>query len=395
MLGQLVEVVWVFTQLGLASFGGPAASIALMQQMLVQRLRWLSQQEYMDFVGASYLIPGPIAVQLSLHLGYRRAGLWGALAAVIGFVVPAAGITWVCAVIYVQNQGLPQLEACLQGVRPAILAIILVSLAQLGKGQFRGPVQGVILAGTVTAFLVGVNPFLVLIVAAAAGALLQRILPPWLGGTSPRKSDQVEEGTDRKRPGRLGLFMPLTWGWTVPTAASLAVRFRPWELYLLFAKVGLFLYGGGNVLAAYLSNDLVKTGILSRQQLLDALAVGQSTPGPILTVATFIGYILGGHLGSIAATLGIITPCVLLASLLHPYVRKARQYPWTASLLDALTLAVIGLILGVCLDLAREVFTQPIPVLWGLFCVIASWKLRITPVRLILASALVGLLIWG
>lgn len=395
MLGQLLEVVWVFTQLGLASFGGPAASIALMQQMLVQKLRWLSQQEYMDFVGASYLIPGPIAVQLSLHLGYRRAGLWGALAAVVGFVVPAAAITWVCAVIYVQNQGLPQLEACLQGVRPAILAIILVSLAQLGKGQFRGPVQFIILVGAMAAFLLGANPFLVLIVAAVAGTLIQKILPAWLGGSSVNKSDQASDDTVRRGPPRLGLVGPLPWGLILPTGASGTVHLSSWELYLVFAKVGLFLYGGGNVLAAYLSSDLVKTGILTRQQLLDALAVGQSTPGPILTVATFIGYVLGGHWGCIAATLGIITPCVVLASLLHPYVRKARQYSWSASLLDALTLAVIGLILGVCVDLARDVFTQTVPILWGLFCVVASWRLRITPVRLILASALFGLLIWG
>lgn len=385
LLWQLAEILWVFAQIGLVSFGGPAASIAIMQQALVQRRRWLSDEEFMDYVGASYLIPGPIAVQLSLHLGYRRAGLPGALAAVLGFVVPAAMITWVCAIVYVRNQGLPALEACLSAVRPVILAIILVSITQIAQGRLRRPANLAILAAVVVAYLLGANPFAILVVGAFFGMLLFRLIRP-KNETSPPGNRPSEERPPHRSLPLLGLM-------TAASASGPTAQMSAFQLFLVFAKIGVFLYGGGNVLAAYLASEFVKTGILSHQQLLDALAVGQSTPGPILTVATFLGYVLGGHIGAVAATAGIITPCVMLASVLHPYVRKARSYRWSAAFLDALILAVIGLILGVCVDLGRQVFTQPTAIALGLFALWAAAVWKISPVLLVFAAALLGLIL--
>ncbi|WP_347245112.1 chromate efflux transporter [Thermogutta sp.] len=385
LLRQLAEILWVFSQIGLTSFGGSAASIAIIQQALVQRRGWLSPEEFMDYVGASHLIPGPIAVQLSLHLGYRRAGLLGALAAVVGFVVPAAMITWLCAVVYVRNQGLPALEACLAGIRPVILAIILVSITQIAQGKLRRPTNLAILAAVVAAYLLGANPFVVLVAGTFLGIVLFHVIPSRNGISPPgnrRPNDTVSH-----------LIFPFIGGVSAAGASSLVTQLSPFQLFLSFAKVGIFLYGGGNVLAAYLVSEFVKTGIISHQQLLDALAVGQSTPGPILTVATFLGYLLGGHIGAVAATAGMITPCVVLASVLHPFVRKARTYRWSAAFLDALTLAVIGLILGVCVDLGRQVFTHPTAIALGLFALWAAAVWKISPVRLVLAAALIGLLI--
>jgi len=394
MLRRFLEVLWVFTQIGITSFGGPATSIALMQQALVQKRQWLSRQEFMDFVGVSSLIPGPMIVQLSLHLGYRRAGLWGAFAAVAGFVVSAAAITWLCAIVYVGNQKLPQLDACLQGIRPAVMAVILFSLCELGSWRAWGLSDFLLLAGTAAAFLAGGNPFLVLVAATIAGTALKRWFPSRQSAVARRTGKNADAEADQEDPGGTHLFLPYVWSGIVPAAAG-TTGLSLWWLFLTFAKIGLFLYGGGNVIAAYLSNDFVKTGILTHQQLLDALAVGQSTPGPIITIATFIGYLLGGHLGAVAATAGIITPCIVMASLLHSLVRKVRRQRWAAGLFDALSVAVLGLILGVWLDLARQVFTQPLPMLLGIVCLVLLWKLRVSSVRLILASALTGLLLWG
>lgn len=399
MVRSLLEVLWVFAQIGVTSFGGAAASIAVMQRVVVHKLGWLSRREFLDFAAASYLIPGPIAVQLSLHLGYRRAGLWGACAAVAGFVGSAAAITWLCAVLYVRNQGLPQWDACLQGVRPAILAVILMSLGELAKGVVHGPRDLVLTVGTAIGFLAGGNPFLVLIAAALAGTVAKRIFPgppiagPREDGTIADGEAEQDEQSDRERHAGMSIILPPTLISLAPAAVAPSLGFL--GMFLAFAKIGLFLYGGGNVIAAYLSNDFVKTGILTHQQLLDALAVGQSTPGPILTVATFIGYLLGGHLGAVAATAGLITPCVLLASLLHSWVRKIRRQTWAAGLFEALSAAVLGLILGVWLDLARQVFTQPLPTLLCAACLILLWRCKVSPVQVVFASALTGLLLWG
>ncbi len=399
MLQRFLEVLWVFTQIGITSFGGAAASIAVMQRVVVHKLGWLSRREFLDFAAASHLIPGPVAVQLSLHLGYRRAGLGGACAAVVGFVGSAAAITWLCAVLYVRNQGLPQWDACLQGVRPAILAVILISLGQLGKGVLRGPRDLVLTAGAAIGFLAGGNPFWVLIAAVLAGTAAQRIFPeppiarPRQGGAIPDEEAERDEQADRERQAGMPIPLPPAWSSLAPAAVTPSLGLL--GMFFAFAKIGLFLYGGGNVIAAYLSNDFVKTGILTHQQLLDALAVGQSTPGPILTVATFIGFLLGGHLGAVAATAGLIAPCVLLASLLHSWVRKMRGQSWAAGLFDALSAAVLGLILGVWLDLARQVFTQPLPTLLCAACLVLLWRSKVSPIQVILASALTGVLFWG
>ncbi len=392
MTTRVAEVFWVFIQLGLTTFGGPAASIALFQQLIVQRRRWLEAREFMDYVSVSHIIPGPIAVQLSLHLGYRRAGPLGAIAAVLGFVLPAAFTTWICAVFYVSGQNLSWLEACLKGIRPAIVAIVLTSVLQLGKSYLSRARNWLVFALVGGGLLLGGNPMLLLVM----GAMLLTLWPfekrPSVGKRSPQQHQSERAAQDP--PPRIGGILV----GSLPLAVlSQSVGWRtlsPTLLFLLFAKIGLFLYGGGSVLVAYLTSDLVETGIISHQVLLDALAVGQSTPGPILTVATFLGYLLAGTAGAIAATAGITAPCLLLASILHPLAKRSRSNPIVEKLFEGISVSIIGLILSVSLRLGWEVFASPIAAFLGTFYLALIILLRVSPVRLIPAAALIGVLIY-
>lgn len=386
---RLWQVFWVFTQMGLASFGGPAASIALMQRAIVDRRKWITQSEYLDFVAASHIIPGPIAVQLSLHLGYRRAGLPGAIIAVVGFVVPAAAITWAIAVFYQRTQGLPQLEATLWGVRPAVLAVILVSLWQIAKRLSWNNKRLAILAGVVGLNLLGIDAFVIMALALGLGGIYLSMM------TRSRQQHAMQKDPPKQVPEkgesdkRLASFL-------VPTVAMFSqasLSMKSLYLFGMFFKIGCLLYGGGNVLAAYIQSDFVDHGLLNHTQFLDALAVGQSTPGPVLTVATFVGYLLAGHMGSVSATLGIITPCVIIAALVHRFVSQARNYESLSVLLNVVNVVVVGLILSVCISLGTVVFQDFAAIGVALGAGAALLFLDIPPIVVILGAAILGWLL--
>lgn len=386
---RLWQVFWVFTQMGLTSFGGPAASIALMQRAIVDRRKWITQSEYLDFVAASHIIPGPIAVQLSLHLGYRRAGLPGAIIAVVGFVVPAAAITWAIAVFYQRTQGLPQLEATLWGVRPAVLAVILVSLWQIAKRLSWNNKRLAILAGAVGLNLLGIDAFIIMALALGLGGIYLLMM------TRSRQQHAMQKDPPKQVPEkgesdkRLASFL-------VPTVAMFSqasLSMKSLYLFGMFFKIGCLLYGGGNVLAAYIQSDFVDHGLLNHTQFLDALAVGQSTPGPVLTVATFVGYLLAGHMGSVSATLGIITPCVIIAALVHRFVSQARNYVSLSVLLNVVNVVVVGLILSVCISLGTVVFQDFAAIGVALGAGAALLFLDIPPIVVILGAAILGWLL--
>jgi chromate transporter len=386
---RLWQVFWVFTQMGLTSFGGPAASIALMQRAIVDRRKWITQSEYLDFVAASHIIPGPIAVQLSLHLGYRRAGLPGAIIAVVGFVVPAAAITWAIAVFYQRTQGLPQLEATLWGVRPAVLAVILVSLWQIAKRLSWNNKRLAILAGAVGLTLLGIDAFIIMALALGLGGIYLWMM------TRSRQQHAMQKDPPKQVPEkgesdkRLASFL-------VPTVAMFSqasLSMKSLYLFGMFFKIGCLLYGGGNVLAAYIQSDFVDHGLLNHTQFLDALAVGQSTPGPVLTVATFVGYLLAGHMGSVSATLGIITPCVIIAALVHRFVSQARNYESLSVLLNVVNVVVVGLILSVCISLGTVVFQDFAAIGVALGAGAALLFLDIPPIVVILGAAILGWLL--
>lgn len=386
---RLWQVFWVFTQMGLTSFGGPAASIALMQRAIVDRRKWITQSEYLDFVAASHIIPGPIAVQLSLHLGYRRAGLPGAIIAVVGFVVPAAAITWAIAVFYQRTQGLPQLEATLWGVRPAVLAVILVSLWQIAKRLSWNNKRLAILTGAVGLNLLGIDAFIIMALALGLGGIYLWMM------TRSRQQHAMQKDPPKQVPEkgesdkRLASFL-------VPTVAMFSqasLSMKSLYLFGMFFKIGCLLYGGGNVLAAYIQSDFVDHGLLNHTQFLDALAVGQSTPGPVLTVATFVGYLLAGHMGSVSATLGIITPCVIIAALVHRFVSQARNYESLSVLLNVVNVVVVGLILSVCISLGTVVFQDFAAIGVALGAGAALLFLDIPPIVVILGAAILGWLL--
>ena len=387
---RLWQVFWVFTQIGLASFGGPAATIALMQRAIVDRRKWITQTEYLDFVAASHIIPGPIAVQLSLHLGYRRAGLPGAIIAVAGFVVPAAAITWAIAVFYQRTQGLPQLETTLWGVRTAVLAIILVSLYQIARKLAWNKTRLGILAGVVGLNLLGIDAFTVMALVFGVGVI-------YLSVTVMRsRQQQVMQKDPPKQPPEIENSEERLASFLVPTVAMFSqasLWMKSLYLFGMFFKIGCLLYGGGNVLAAYIQSDFVDHGFLNHTQFLDALAVGQSTPGPVLTVATFVGYLLAGHMGAVSATLGIITPCVIIATLVHRFVSRARNYESTSVVLNVLNVVVVGLILSFCISLGTVVFQNPAAVGVALVAGALLLFLDIPPIVVVVGAALLGWLL--
>lgn len=380
----------MFTQIGLASFGGPAASIALMQRAIVDRRKWVTQSEFLDFVAASHIIPGPIAVQLSLHLGYRRAGLLGAIIAVAGFVVPAATITWAIAVFYQRSQGLPQLEAILRGIRPAVLAIIGVSLWQVAAKLSWNKTRLVLLTAVVGLSLLGIDAFIVMACTLGLGGIYLALKA---ARSRPQKSTNIKPSipaaSEKPPEERLASF--LVPSLAIFSQASLWVK----SLYLfgMFFKIGCLLYGGGNVLAAYIQSDFVDHGLLSHTQFLDALAVGQGTPGPVLTVSTFIGYLLAGHLGAVSATLGIITPCVLIATFAHQFVSRARNYELTSILLNMMNVVVIGLILSVCINLGVRVFQDLLAVAIAVVVGVLLLVFDVPAIVVIFGAAMAGWLL--
>lgn len=385
-----------------------------MERAIVQRRGWLSHREFLDYVSASHIIPGPIAVQLSVHLGYRRAGLAGAMTALVGFVVPAALITWVAAILYQQHSDLSVLTSCLQGIRPAVVAVIIVSVWQLAK-PLRWTAKRVMgLLAVITLVLIGVNPTLVLGVAiGVTGCVISLRVrsrrppsqaqalendaesaphdtgrsgrPARQTQTKDQTTDVTAEHTERPENGSSAMLLLMATAFAKASSPVKAIY-----LFGIFFKIGFLLYGGGNVLAAYLQSDFVERGLMSHEQILDALAIGQSTPGPVLTVATFIGYVLAGHLGAVTATLGIITPCVILATFFHPYVRRLRESPYVGPFLDVISVVVMGLILAVGIQLAVQVFRTPMAVAIAILAGASLLVFDVSPILVILAAGLIG-----
>lgn len=276
----LGEVIRLFLRLGFTAFGGPAAHIAMMHDEVVVRRRWLEEQHFLDLVGATNLIPGPNSTEMAIHVGYDRAGWRGLIAAGLCFILPAAFIVGVLAWAYVTYGSTPQGEALLYGIKPVIIAIVLQALIRLGPTAVKGPLFAVIGAAALALYLLGVNELLILF----GGALLLAALQ-----------------TLRQAPGSSALFLPLLGvGGVARLVETAPVRLD--QLFFIFLKVGAVLYGSGYVLLAFLRNDFViRLGWLTDQQLLDAIAIGQFTPGPVFTTATFIGYVLAGVPGAVLA----------------------------------------------------------------------------------------------
>jgi chromate transporter len=366
---SVADVVRLFGWMGFTAFGGPAAHISIMHDEVVTRRRWLDDQRFLDLIGVTNLIPGPNSTEMAMHVGQERAGRRGLLAAGASFILPAALVTLVLAWAYVEYGTTPGGEAILYGIEPVVVVIVARALAKLGPSAVRGWLTAAIAVAAATAYLVGVNELLIL----ALGAVLVLVL------RASVRSDLLAVAT-------LGAG-----GWAAAEAAT-TDQIPLGRLFLVFLEVGAFLYGSGYVLFAFLQNDLVdQLGVLTQEQLLDAIAIGQLTPGPLFTTATFVGYVLAGFPGAVVATIGIFLPAFVFVSAVTPLARRVRDRAWTAALLDGVNAAALGLMAGVTLQLGRAAFVDPFTVVVAAVAALLLWRTRLNSVWLILGGALAGL----
>ncbi len=335
-LSPVSELAQVFLKLGIIGFGGPAAHIAMMEDEVVQRRQWLTQEQFLDLVGATNLIPGPNSTEMAIHIGYIYAGGLGLIVAGTCFVVPAVLMTAALAWGYVQFGELPQVYPFLYGIKPAVLAVIFTALWRLGKKAVKSRELLMIAIATGIAVGFGVNEVVALLLGGLFGAVWlnwrhQPTLSAWL----------------------FGLFLSQTPNSFSPVIPMTAEPVPLWKLGLFFLKVGSVLYGSGYVLIAFLQGQLVdEFGWLTQQQLLDAVAMGQVTPGPLLTTATFIGYVIGGFPGAMVSTLGITLPSFLFVLILNPWIPRLRSSKWTSAFLDAINVSAVALMAVVTIQLA-------------------------------------------
>lgn len=371
-------VTWLFLKLGLTSFGGPAVHIAMMRQEVVDRRRWLTDPEFLDLLGATNLIPGPNSTELAAHLGYRQAGWPGFLLASLSFIGPSALIVLAGAWAYVRFGTTPQVDALFYGVRPILIAVILQALWVLGRTAVKDLLTALVGLASLALVLLGMNGIAVL----AAGGLTVLVA----------KHLHLLRERGALRSLFLSLLSPLGWVFTA-TAASLAPSFSLLRLFALMLKTGAVLYGSGYVLLAFLHADLVqRLHWLTDQQLLDAVTVGQFTPGPVLTTATFIGYLLGGLPGAALATAGIFLPGLLLVAASQPVLLRLRHSSWARAFLDGVNVTSLALMTAVTWYLGVHAVVDP---LTGALAIAGCGLLlsrKVNSAWLMLGAMIIGLL---
>lgn len=363
------ELAAFFLRLGTTAFGGPAAHIAIMEDELVRRKKWLSRETFLDLLGASNLIPGPSSSELAIHIGYLRAGFIGLLVAGSCFILPAAIIVAAIAWLYVHFGKVPAASAILYGVKPVVIAIVVQALWSLGRTAVKTKFLGLLAVCAIVAAFLGVHPLLLLLLAGSVVCLT------------------------RLRASRLSnSILPFSAA-PVALATTTATSFSLGSLFLLFLKFGAVVFGSGYVLLAFLRADLVlHRGWLTDSQLIDAVAVGQLTPGPVFTTATFIGYLLGGLRGSVIATVGIFTPAFLLVAASGPLIPRIRKSKLAAAFLDGVNVGSLALMAEVSWQLGRASLVDGLTVVLALISTVALLRWRANSVWLILIGAVMGLL---
>jgi chromate transporter len=376
----LPEIAAVFLRLGTTAFGGPAAHIAMMEDEVVRRRHWLTREQFLDYLGATNLIPGPNSTELAIHIGHARGGWPGLFVAGVSFIVPATLIVGVVAWAYVRYGSFPDVAGLLYGIKPVVMAIIVQALWGLGRSALRTRGLALLALLAIGAVVAGIHELIVL---AGSGVLMGglRVLP----GSKHRATMALVVAGASAAPGAATLVAASTAG------GSVAAPFALWPLFLVFAKVGAVLFGSGYVLLAFLRADLVqRLGWLTEQQLLDATAVGQITPGPVFTTATFIGYILGGPAGAGVATLGIFLPAFVFVALSGPLVPRLRRSAVAGGALDGVNVASLALMAVVSWQLGRAALVDPVTVALAVGSVVALVRYRVNSAWLIAAGGAVG-----
>ena len=322
---KLKEIALLFLKLGVISFGGPAAHISMMEDEVVRKRKWITQQHFLDLIGATHLIPGPNSTEMTMHCGYERAGWKGLIVAGFCFILPAVIITGFFAWFYQEFGELPDVQPFIYGIKPAVIAIIIMAAYKLGKKALKNIELGVLGTLTLGACLLGVNEIIALFSCGIIGVLLHCIK------LCSKNTNSI-----------------------APVLLFSSAKVGSIKILLTFLKVGAILYGSGYVIFAFLDAELVTNGWLTRQQLLDSVAIGQFTPGPVLSTATFIGWQLNGLYGAIAATIGIFLPSFIFVAILNPLIPKMRKSKLITSFLNAVNIAAVAVITAVCIEMARE-----------------------------------------
>ena len=376
---RLMELAMLFLKLGTIAFGGPAAHTAMMEDEVVRRRKWLSREEFLDLLGATNLIPGPNSTEMAIYIGHRRAGWPGLLVAGACFILPAAIIVYAIARIYVRYGTLPEAEGVLYGVKPVIIAVVLQALFGLGRTAIK--TKWLALAGLIAAWLniIGVNEMAILF-----GTGFVMTARRWL----------LRQQSD---PGNGPMFLSCA----LPTAplavaagiagTATATSFSVSTLFLFFLKVGSVLFGSGYVLLAFLRADLVERWHwLTESQLLDAIAVGQFTPGPVFTTATFIGYVLHGSTGALVATCGIFLPAFFFVAISGPLIPRLRASPLAGAFLDAVNVASLALMAVVTWQLGRAALVDWFTIAMAVASAVLLLRYKLNSAWLVLGGALFG-----
>tara|TARA_R110002050_G_scaffold56512_3_gene127178 strand:- start:135856 stop:136977 length:1122 start_codon:yes stop_codon:yes gene_type:complete len=365
---ELKEVAQLFFKLGSIAFGGPAAHIAMMEDEVVKKRKWMTQEHFLDLVGATNLIPGPNSTEMTMHCGYERAGWKGLFVAGFCFIFPAVVITSVFAWLYQEYGQLPKVEPFIYGIKPAVIAIIIMAAFRLGKKAVKSIELGILGILTLVACLFGVNEIIALFGCGLLGLTLYFF---------------------KKNNGSLKSFFPFLL-FQVVDPSKIGVL----KIFLSFLKVGAILYGSGYVLFAFLDTELVANGWLTRQVLIDAVALGQITPGPVLSTATFIGWQMNGITGAMAATVGIFLPSFLFVLVLNPLIPKMRQSKIIGAILDAVNVAAVALILAVCVTMVKDTLTDWRTVLIAIASLVVVFVFKkLNSAFIVLGGAFIGYLL--
>ncbi|HMH22483.1 MAG TPA: chromate efflux transporter [Puia sp.] len=361
---SLKELAWLFLRLGLTAFGGPAAHIAMMQKEVVDNRKWMDHQHFLDLIGATNLIPGPNSTEMAIHIGHERGGWKGLIVAGCCFILPAVLITGVIAWLYQQYGQLPQVRPFIYGIKPAIIAIILAAVFPLARKALKTVELGIMGGFALVAAMAGLNELVVMF---GAGLMLSL----WYVSSRPGK------GLKSWLP---GLFL------NIPGFSQADLH-----IFLIFLKIGALLYGSGYVLFAFLDSELVAKGMLSRTQLLDAIAVGQFTPGPVFSSVTFIGWQMNGLPGAVSATIAVFLPSFLFVALLNPLVPMMRRSGLFSAFLDGVNIAAVAIILTVCIHFGMETIGDWRTILIAALSLLVTFRFRkVNTVFVIAGAAILG-----
>jgi len=370
-MSNLREVATVFLRIGATAFGGPAAHISIMRHELVERRKWVTDQHFLDLLGATNLIPGPNSSEMSMHLGFVRAGWGGLIVGGLCFLLPALLLVLGMAWAYVEYGTTPAADWLFYGIKPVIIPLIVLAIWSLGRKAVKNTLTGLIGLAALLLYFAGVNFVLLLI----GGGLLMML---------------VQNRARLLHLAGLSAFIPL------PLAASNAAITAPagfslWQLGLIFLKIGALLYGSGYVLFAFMHSELVASrGWITEQQLVDAIAIGQMTPGPLSTSATFVGYLLAGVPGALVATFAFYIPAFVIVAISNPLIPRIRRSAWAGSFLDGVNVAALGLMAAVTWELARAALTGVFTLFIAGLAAVLLFRYKINSVVLVIFGAFMG-----